>query len=72
MRLLSDLMLLAHRNTGSVNGYIHTDHFGRKLENRNLIPSLRWTQLWFLMRQALQKEGVQAPRFASTVNSKEL
>jgi hypothetical protein len=62
-------MLLAHRNTGSVNGYIHTDHFGRNLERRNLIPSLGWTQFWFLMRDVLKKEGVHTPRYASTINA---
>ncbi|NBZ96917.1 MAG: hypothetical protein EBR40_10930 [Proteobacteria bacterium] len=68
MKILSDIMLLAYRNTGSVNGYLHTDRWGRNLEHRNLIPSLRWTQLWFLMREILKKEGVHAPRFASTIS----
>lgn len=68
MKRLSDIMLLAYRNTGSVNGYLHTDHWGRNLERNNLIPSFRWTQLWFLMRDVLKKEGVNAPRFSSTIS----
>ncbi len=68
MRLLSDIMALCFRNTGSINGYLHTDIHGRDHEHRNLIPALRWTQFWFLMRDVLKKEGVHAPRYASTVN----
>lgn len=69
MRRLSDIMLCCHRNTGSVNGYLHHDSTGRKVEQRNIIPAMHWTQLWFLMREALKKEGVHAPRYASTVTS---
>lgn len=68
MKRISDIMALAHRNTGSINGYLHADHYGRQIERRNLIPAINWTQLWFLMSETLKKEGVRAPRFASTVH----
>lgn len=67
MRRLSDIMLCCYVNTGSVNGYRHTPHSGRDRSHFNIIPAFRWTQLWFLMREVLKKEGVHAPRYASTV-----
>lgn len=72
MRRLSDIMICCYRNTGSVNGYLHHDHTGRKVEHRNIIPAFRWTQLWFLMREVLKKEGVHAPRYASSVTPEAL
>ena len=72
MRLLSDIMAVCYRNTGSINGYLHADCWGRTVEKKNLIPALRWTQLWFLMREALQKNGVHAPRYTSTVHPEAL
>jgi len=69
MRLLSDIMAYCYRTSGSINGYLHIDVTGRGIEQRNIIPALRWTQLWFLMLDVLKKEGVHAPKYASTVTS---
>lgn len=72
MKRLSDIMAYCYRTTGSINGYLHHDHSNRRNEHRNIIPAMHWTQLWFLMRDVLKKEGVHAPRYASTVTREEL
>ncbi len=66
MKRLSNLLDAAYLATGSINGYLHSTEIERDLVRRNLIPAFSWTQLWFLLRDVLKKEGVSAPRFAST------
>lgn len=70
MKRLSDILSAAYIATGSVNGYIHIKGLpsdpSSVLVRRNIIPAFRWTQLWYLLRDVLKKEGVSSPRFAST------
>ncbi len=66
MSCISDLMRHRHYTTGSVHCYLHQDAMGRDITQRTIIPLFRWTQLWFLMRELLKKEGVHALRYAST------
>jgi hypothetical protein len=66
MKRLSNILADAYLATGSVNGYLHKRGEAECKAHRNIIPAFRWTQLWFLLREVLKKEGVSAPRFAST------
>lgn len=70
MKRLSNILSDAYLSTGSINGYLHIKGLpsdpSSVVFRRNIIPAFRWTQLWFLLREVLKKEGVSAPRFAST------
>jgi len=70
MKRLSNLLDAAYLATGSINGYLHIKGLpsdpSSVVVRRNIIPAFRWTQLWYLLRDVLKKEGVSAPRFAST------
>jgi hypothetical protein len=66
MKRLSNILADAYLATGSINGYLYKKDEAPYLVRRNIIPAFRWTQLWFLLREVLKKEGVSAPRYAST------
>jgi len=66
MKRLSNILSDAYLATGSVNGYLHQRGESDCKAHRNIIPAFRWTQLWFLLREVLKKEGVISPRYVST------
>ena len=66
MKRLSNILADAYLATGSINGYLHAVDHQEPAVRKNIIPAFRWTQLWYLLREVLKKEGVNAPRFAST------
>lgn len=66
MKRLSNILADAYLATGSINGYLYKKDDSPYLVRRNIIPAFRWTQLWFLLREVLKKEGVISPRYVST------
>jgi hypothetical protein len=66
MKRLSNIMGWRYRHAGSIDSYLAEREGSGAASARSAMSAVQWSQFWFLMRDALKKEGVHRPLYAST------
>jgi hypothetical protein len=66
MKRLSSVMSWRYRHAGSIDNYLSQRGSSKPAGFRSELRCFEWSQLWFLMRDLLKKEGVHRPKYRST------